>query len=500
MPVMVPSDRLHAVYIVFILLGVATLLPWNCMISNANFFEVRLRNAPKALAGSFEAAVTVVFQVTNAAALLVLLPWQGRLRLTLQVVPPLIVAAALLLLEAALAFNSRASGTAIALCTLAITALLGASTALLQGGVYALAACLSPLYVQAASVGMAVSGFGVSALSFGTVWATPSDASTAPRTPVEVAPTATAYFGVSAALTAAAVGGYAALGFLPYWRHHSAASLTGAKRETAPEPAESSAADEGRLLSPGYAASHADSSYPSEQDSRRMSAGASASGELETWAGAERGKTHASGAGQEGASQQLGALELIWLLRGHSAVLAATYGATLVVFPSVTAAICSTFSATARTPCEPHPPAGRLYGELWVPLLFLAYNGGDLLGRMAAGCGSWAVNPPRMRVLGTYTAARALVALAMLLCHVVTPEPWRLPVLFSSDVFPLLFNVVLGVTNGHLVSLAAMHCPAILPPSMRHQSGPVITFASVGGLTLGSLASLALMEALQIRA
>jgi len=95
----------------------------------------------------------------------------------------------------------------------------------------------------------------------------------------------------------------------------------------------------------------------------------------------------------------------------------------------------------------------------------------------------------------------------------------------SADAFPALFNLVLGVTNGHLVSLAAMHCPAALPPALRcgprargrppplpcgsamratrplgarrHHAGPVITFASVAGLTLGSLASLLLTTALQ---
>jgi len=79
----------------------------------------------------------------------------------------------------------------------------------------------------------------------------------------------------------------------------------------------------------------------------------------------------------------------------------------------------------------------------------------------------------------------------------------------SADAFPALFNLVLGVTNGHLVSLAAMHCPAALPPALRcgpgaprrrpqpGGRGPVITFASVAGLTLGSLASLLLTTALQ---
>lgn len=65
-----------------------------------------------------------------------------------------------------------------------------------------------------------------------------------------------------------------------------------------------------------------------------------------------------------------------------------------------------------------------------MPLLFLAYNGGDLVGRMAAGCGRWATTPPRVGVLGAYSAARVAVAFAMLCCYVVTPGPWRLPVLF----------------------------------------------------------------------
>jgi len=61
-----PRRRLHAVYGVLCLLGVATLLPYNAVISNANFFEVRLRGAPRALADSFEAALVAVFQVTCA--------------------------------------------------------------------------------------------------------------------------------------------------------------------------------------------------------------------------------------------------------------------------------------------------------------------------------------------------------------------------------------------------------------------------------------------------
>jgi len=148
----------------------------------------------------------------------------------------------------------------------------------------------------------------------------------------------------------------------------------------------------------------------------------------------------------------------------RSAVLAATYGATLAVFPAITAATCSASAAAPRPPCDAHPPAGRLFGapahpdarkplatprpaasarrgnaragDLWVPMLFLVYNGGDLLGRMAAGCGRWAAQAPRLRVLGAYCAARVAVAAALLFCRVVTPRPWRLPAVFGCAARP----------------------------------------------------------------
>ena len=86
-------------------------------------------------------------------------------------------------------------------------------------------------------------------------------------------------------------------------------------------------ADEGRLLNPSYAASRADTSHDEEEDSRRASSAAPDSqvGARDAqdawappgWAGAGRSGKGSSGAGQPRASRQPGALELLWLLRGH---------------------------------------------------------------------------------------------------------------------------------------------------------------------------------------
>ncbi len=61
----------------------------------------------------------------------------------------------------------------------------------------------------------------------------------------------------------------------------------------------------------------------------------------------------------------------------------------------------------------------------------------------------------------------------------------------------LTLNLALGVTNGHLASLACMHAPRLLPPAVRDRCAGVLSFAIVAGITAGSVASLVLVSALQ---
>lgn len=77
-------------------------------------------------------------------------------------------------------------------------------------------------------MGQGVAGFGVSVLSFVTIWWAPSAASGEVRTPADVATAACAYFGVSATVIAASVVGFWALQRLPLWRHYSRAALMAA--------------------------------------------------------------------------------------------------------------------------------------------------------------------------------------------------------------------------------------------------------------------------------
>ena len=79
-------------------------------------------------------------------------------------------------------------------------------------------------------------------------------------------------------------------------------------------------------------------------------------------------------------------------------------------------------------------------GDLWTPLLFLLFNGGDLGGRLLAGIGQQQHRPPGTGALLTYALSRVVLVIGLLLCHVITPHPWRLPELVRCGC-PDLFKV-----------------------------------------------------------
>ena len=71
-------------------------------------------------------------------------------------------------------------------------------------------------------MGQAVAGFAVSVLSFLTTWAALVPEPGEERGPRDVAVTAFAYFGLSAAVVVASMAGYWMLQLIPFWLHYTA--------------------------------------------------------------------------------------------------------------------------------------------------------------------------------------------------------------------------------------------------------------------------------------
>ena len=64
-----------------------------------------------------------------------------------------------------------------------------------------------------------------------------------------------------------------------------------------------------------------------------------------------------------------------------------------------------------------------------MPVIFVLFNFGDCLGRLAAGLSRAA---PASSLLTLYCLLRGTLVPAVLLCHLATPHPWRLPLVFRS--------------------------------------------------------------------
>lgn len=132
----------------------ASLLPWNVLITQAEYLTVRAHSGAPAGASSGWWADQIVsltancYLSTNLAAFLLLLPLGKHVSIHTQISLPLCIAAAVVLLQAWVAHEARIAGGWFIGSTLVSTAVLGAATAPMTSATYALASFLPPLYIQ----------------------------------------------------------------------------------------------------------------------------------------------------------------------------------------------------------------------------------------------------------------------------------------------------------------------------------------------------------------
>jgi hypothetical protein len=175
-----------------------------------------------------------------------------------------------------------------------------------------------------------------------------------------------------------------------------------------------------------------------------------------------------------------------------------TMGCSLAIWPGITAFICSVDNPAKTSPCAATSSVdsrfGRITGDLFVPITFVVFGVGDLTGRIISSWGPWGRRPPAPLSLFVYALLRFGIAYGILHCNVVTPTLWQLPTLFHNDLYPLAFITLLGLTQGHLLSTACMHAPALVPAGKEGEFGPVTGFAITAGSLMGSAALFWIMQ------
>lgn len=157
------------------------------------------------------------------------------------------------------------------------------------------------------------------------------------------------------------------------------------------------------------------------------------------------------------------------------------YFVTALIFPAISTNIQSMHKGTGS------PWTSKFFVPLTV---FLLFNFADLCGRQVT---AWIQVPgPRSKVLPGLALLRVCLVPLFLLCN-YQPRSHLTVVLFQSDIYPVLFTCLLGLSNGYLSTLVLIYGPKIVPRELAEATGVVMSFYMCVGLMLGS-ACAALLE------
>ncbi|KAF5278954.1 hypothetical protein FQA39_LY05632 [Lamprigera yunnana] len=115
----------------------------------------------------------------------------------------------------------------------------------------------------------------------------------------------------------------------------------------------------------------------------------------------------------------------------------------------------------------------------WMPILMMAvFNGADLCGKMISSSSSYWTGSRLVR----FCIARIILIPLILMCAVR-----RTPFVFSEELFPFLFILILGLTNGVFGSVPIIQAPSKVEDYHRELTGNMMTLSYNFGLTTGSL-------------
>ena len=168
-----PRDRWKRVYIVFYLLGMGTLLPWNFFISVNSFWDYKFRDLNKTLSTSswqgggektemqkdFTAYLAIASNVPNATFVILNAIFGQRFSLRRRIFGSLIVVIVLFMTVMSLSISDSDSWQReFMVIVLLLVVVININTAIFQGGVFGAAGRFPPSYIGTMMSGQAMGG------------------------------------------------------------------------------------------------------------------------------------------------------------------------------------------------------------------------------------------------------------------------------------------------------------------------------------------------------
>jgi equilibrative nucleoside transporter 1/2/3 len=437
------------VYVVFFILGVGQMLPWNVFINATSYFATRFEGSM--FSSNFENFFSIAFNICSVLGVLLASKYQGLIAPRTRVIVPLIGNAVVFLATTALVLVKwNGDAAPMFYITICVCVASGCFVAMLQSGIFGLAAQFPMQYAQAIMGGQGMAGMSVSLVFMLTTYWSSDNSYEGLKW------SSFTYFGIAS--------GFVLLCTIAYYHlEKSEFALYYANFQPIKQQNESGSLNSG--------ADHA-SMYIELPEKEQSAVGMSPAQKR----AAAQSTSQTTGPSM---SQMLGIYHMImpsaWAVFG-------VFFITLGLFPSLTVHIAPMPSSHYST----------FFSKLWVPFSFVNFNVCDFFGRTMAGKTNFLQTPFALLMA---SILRVGFAPLFMFCNRenldlgfqdLNPH-W--PVVFKSDWFPVLFMMLFATSNGYVSTRCMMLGPAKVPLEQQEVAGPMMVIFLVSGLALGSAAS-----------
>ncbi|XP_078503436.1 equilibrative nucleoside transporter 1 isoform X2 [Lissotriton helveticus] len=427
-----PPDRYKAVWLIFFILGLGTLLPWNFFMTATMYFSSRLADPAEERIGGAELNITQPAQnqlqakfnnVMTICAMLPLLIFtclnsfiHQRIPQKLRVLGSLVGILVLFMLTTLFVKISFTPLTFFALTMVKIV-FINSFGAILQGSLFGMAGLLPVSYTTPIMSGQGLAG---TFAAFSMICAISSGSS--------LEDSAFGYFIVACVVIVLAIVSYIILPKMDFYQHHSAQSNKGG--------------------------TEADATVEMIQK------------------GEKNGVKTMVGDSPEGSKKEepsvITIFKKIWVL---ALSVCLVFTVTIGIFPAVTADVKSAIAGTGK------------WNMYFIPVsCFLFFNVFDWAGRSLTAACMWPGQDSKL--LPVMIVLRVVFIPLFMLCN-VHPR-YYMPVFFEHDAWYIVFMIIFAFSNGYLASLCMCFGPKKVLPYEAETAGSIMAFFLSLGLALGA--------------
>lgn len=450
-----PTDRFYFVGIIFFILGLGTLLPWNFFMTASMYFNKRLSGVNTSELSNGTVTAKKEYYFNNWMTLLSQLPLllftllnsilYPRISEKVRIAGSLVFILILFILTAILVKIPMEEDQFFSL-TMATIWFINSFGAVLQGSLFGLVGLLPQKYSAVFMSGQGLAGtFAALAMLFAI--ASKSDEETA----------ALGYFITPCVGTLVTLISYLLLPKLEFARYY----LNRSRSQNYEIDTSHQLLPKETPLESTELNGHANGSVPKRNPSG--SAIEDSDGGRQAFVSLETADA------KETKSSVLEVLKKIWVM---AFCVTFVFTVTLSVFPAVTVDVRTVY------------PGG--WESYFIPVCcFLIFNVMDWTGRTVTSLVQWP--PKESRLFPALVISRVVFVPLLMLCNV--QERRFLPVFFSNDAAFAIIMMLFSVSSGYCVCLSMSYAPQLVAPKDGETAGALMTFFLALGLSLGAAIS-----------